>query len=823
MSDHSEDLGPPDSGIFVAGLDANGALKSETECLPPFPLDLAPLEGSPYEGTLRRRLNPVKKVRAEGEVSESSDSDSVLTIVFGEDRDPDHGQVVGPVVDDRCLLERINVVEGNIETVQRLDGENCSVPTPIVKSERPLPRSVASTPLVAPVASQAPSSKLTLKTTAPSSKVLHVFPPVPQPVPIPIRCASKMPIHQPLAAVTHGSQHPTTGNGISPKPGEVHRSPSQMSAMSGRQSLFKRRGTRNSTASMQSYQIPEAEKDDVGTEPTPSVREEIVVPRQMEDQSGPVVGATECNDDNCWSDTSESDDSLVTSNESEKSRPSVSSSPDMTPIPPPPASVKLEVPSCYTVMSQVVVPQRVQYTVVPAARHTHAPMDLHTLTTPPHLRSSPVTGITISAPSPAAVVISPRISSLGTSTTGRQQVARKRFTYLGTENIFSTLALTLPTTTESPSQRPAHTFRDPRDMATCPLCVDVCERALRLSCCDNVACSACIWRWLTHSKSCPFCRSELDPSRVGVASDVQRLVDRLIVRCKVPGCEWIGRRDRLVRHVESCTGGLSGGYEFETRPPRPGSRRSFSMSINRPTHRRSGSGTSTNSRSRTTVVGLSHRAEKGDITTSTTPIGNGTDGDAEFVYPLRRSPSRRIIIPIRATHPRIVFKRISGERHGALPPLPIPMSSASGSGGSGRYTCTTTIPPRTTSAAVASCNVEPLNKDKSDPAKDVSPPICLSRFPPPYQPAKSRFSTITPVSIRTFGAFSLLATCSFLLSFSFFFPLPASLLELDRIEEGVCVVISEGSDENNDESVERLEEQQSDCLDDQWTDITTSE
>ncbi|KAJ3057569.1 hypothetical protein HK097_000035 [Rhizophlyctis rosea] len=95
--------------------------------------------------------------------------------------------------------------------------------------------------------------------------------------------------------------------------------------------------------------------------------------------------------------------------------------------------------------------------------------------------------------------------------------------------------------------------RNPISLTTCPLCSDVCEKAVRLSCCNAISCSACIWRWLVHSRSCPFCRTRIGPMNVTPAPEVQKIADGLIVRCKA-GCGWRGPRREVLEHLSTCEG-----------------------------------------------------------------------------------------------------------------------------------------------------------------------------------------------------------------------------------------------------------------------------
>ncbi|TPX60339.1 hypothetical protein SpCBS45565_g07537 [Spizellomyces sp. 'palustris'] len=303
---------------------------------------------------------------------------------------------------------------------------------------------------------------------------------------------------------------------------------------------------------------------------------------------------------------------------------------------------------------------------------------------------------------PSTVVISPRISSLF-GNTKRQEISRRRFTYLGSADVMNPGTSASHHMDNGLSLTPdfANTIPpDPREFATCPLCVDVCERAVRLSCCANVACSSCIWRWLAHSKSCPFCRSRIGPGHVAPAEDVQDMVKHLVVRCKAAGCGWEGRREQLNDHLAEgvCasdrTSSESGlGHRRNpsvARDPTLGHRRRTSAGRGQgiPGHRRQPSS------------GLDDVQPGKGHGQPLTPSSDPTM--ISGVPPLRRSSSRRILIPLRSAHPRIIFKRMSN------------------GGGIVRYDPTVSsfpsigIPPRTTSAAV-----DPNMFPKPTPAKIV--------------------------------------------------------------------------------------------------------
>ncbi|KAJ3085613.1 hypothetical protein HK102_013994 [Quaeritorhiza haematococci] len=145
-------------------------------------------------------------------------------------------------------------------------------------------------------------------------------------------------------------------------------------------------------------------------------------------------------------------------------------------------------------------------------------------------------------------------------------------------------ASSIPTTqslphTQSQSQSQSQLQRHPQphsnhlahlELATCPLCADVCERAMRTICCGQTSCSICLWRWFSSpppqpassssrsrnngawvGPSCPFCRAKVGPPFAVPAMDVQGVADGLVVRCLGGGCKWVGPRRELGEHVRS--------------------------------------------------------------------------------------------------------------------------------------------------------------------------------------------------------------------------------------------------------------------------------
>ncbi|KAJ3163082.1 hypothetical protein HDU86_002251 [Geranomyces michiganensis] len=252
----------------------------------------------------------------------------------------------------------------------------------------------------------------------------------------------------------------------------------------------------------------------------------------------------------------------------------------------------------------------------------------------------------------ASVIIAPRISSLGTAR--REDVSRKRFTYLAGDNLAA--ASYLKPILQLPEQADtAFVPLDPREAATCPLCADISERAVRLSCCENVCCSSCIWRWLANRTTCPFCRSRIAPENVAPAPDVQEVIDRLIVKCKVSGCGWEGLRAGLKAHVTNTPEHLV--------PDRPSIRMMTPLGGKTYVHRRS---TEFSHHRRSLSVRHSNAGEARTMPRMQEIFAqNVQQAQLHAAPPLpftlnRSSGSRRIHIPLRSAHPRIMFRRISG-------------------------------------------------------------------------------------------------------------------------------------------------------------------
>ncbi|KAJ3142198.1 hypothetical protein HDU90_004471 [Geranomyces variabilis] len=191
----------------------------------------------------------------------------------------------------------------------------------------------------------------------------------------------------------------------------------------------------------------------------------------------------------------------------------------------------------------------------------------------------------------ASVIIAPRISSLGTAR--REDVSRKRFTYLGGENLAAASYLK------------------------------------------------------------PILQRPDDAENVAPAPEVQEVIDRLTVKCKVAGCGWEGLRSDLKAHVTNTPEHLL--------PDRPSVRVVSPFASKGYVHRRS-TDFSHHRRS------LSVRHNAGGDTRTLPRMQELFAQDMQqpqALQPLpftlnRSSGSRRIHIPLRSAHPRIMFRRISG-------------------------------------------------------------------------------------------------------------------------------------------------------------------
>ncbi|KAJ3038676.1 hypothetical protein HDV00_000425 [Rhizophlyctis rosea] len=225
--------------------------------------------------------------------------------------------------------------------------------------------------------------------------------------------------------------------------------------------------------------------------------------------------------------------------------------------------------------------------------------------------------------------------------------------------------------------------RDPISLTTCPLCSDICEKAMRLSCCSAVCCSSCIWRWLVHSRSCPFCRTRIGPGDISAAPDVQRVADGLIVKCKA-GCGWKGPRREVLEHLKGCEGWLArtGGTVKER-----------SDGQDRP----------------------SDDPTKKDEEPAAAPA---------IVFPPRLS-TRRIIIPLRSAHPRILFRRPSNRSmssSSSATNIPAPSDAS--------RRRSVAIPSRTTSAEAPTIDLQTPPPSNLPPTPQNPPTTHLA--PPPH-------------------------------------------------------------------------------------------
>jgi hypothetical protein len=70
-------------------------------------------------------------------------------------------------------------------------------------------------------------------------------------------------------------------------------------------------------------------------------------------------------------------------------------------------------------------------------------------------------------------------------------------------------------------------------------------------------CSLCAKKWLKFNSSCPFCRADIDPSAIAYGlpdNDAHQQVLRemlVVCPCSRMGCEWIGKRKFLYKHLKN--------------------------------------------------------------------------------------------------------------------------------------------------------------------------------------------------------------------------------------------------------------------------------
>jgi hypothetical protein len=90
----------------------------------------------------------------------------------------------------------------------------------------------------------------------------------------------------------------------------------------------------------------------------------------------------------------------------------------------------------------------------------------------------------------------------------------------------------------------------------CTICSNLPNRSKKLPCCVAAICSLCAKKWLRFNSSCPFCRADIDQSAIAHGlpdndAHEQVLREMLVVcPCSRIGCEWIGQRKFLYKHLK---------------------------------------------------------------------------------------------------------------------------------------------------------------------------------------------------------------------------------------------------------------------------------
>lgn len=95
------------------------------------------------------------------------------------------------------------------------------------------------------------------------------------------------------------------------------------------------------------------------------------------------------------------------------------------------------------------------------------------------------------------------------------------------------------------------------DSLLCLICFNIPNRAKELPCCLATICSLCARKWLKSNLSCPFCRSNIDPSAITKGlpdhDSHQKILRELMVVCPCVkmGCEWTGKRKFIYKHLKN--------------------------------------------------------------------------------------------------------------------------------------------------------------------------------------------------------------------------------------------------------------------------------
>ena len=99
------------------------------------------------------------------------------------------------------------------------------------------------------------------------------------------------------------------------------------------------------------------------------------------------------------------------------------------------------------------------------------------------------------------------------------------------------------------------------DRISCKICMGVLVEPHLITCCGECACRSCFYRhWETESvrgdrkRRCPYCRKEVSNFSLILNADLEREINKLIVRCihSERGCGWSGQLKDGDSHLNNC-------------------------------------------------------------------------------------------------------------------------------------------------------------------------------------------------------------------------------------------------------------------------------